>query len=127
MLDKQRYTYTAFGSPGLSQPSNQSNKFSYYTQVSPLGLNEWVQTTSYPISLIDGGCSTSNNYIYCVGGGNYSDPKAAYHAPLSAAGIGEWKNTTPYPIGLFDAGCTIYYTLHLLHWHRSMSILALTL
>ena len=58
--------------------------------------------------MLEGGCSTADNNIYCVGGGNYTDPRYAYYAPVSAYGIGQWKATTPYPTGLFDAGCLIY-------------------
>lgn len=98
------------GSPGLgvNETTNVSVKLAYYTGISSSGLNAWAPTTSYPQLLLDGGCSTANNYIYCVGGGNYSDPRYAYYAPVSSYGIGEWKETTPYPMGLFDAGCVIY-------------------
>lgn len=96
------------GSPGLDPASTESDRFSYYTRLSDSGLNQWAQTTSYPTLLLDGSCSTANNYIYCVGGGNYTDPIYAYYAPTSSYGIGQWKETTPYPTGLFDAGCLIY-------------------
>ncbi len=92
---------------GSAEVLNGSAGPTYYAPISNEGIGSWRPTTNYPIPFSFGGCSISNNYIYCVGGGNYNSSYAAYYAPVSNSGIGTWKSTTRYPTGLYDAGCTI--------------------
>lgn len=98
------YIYCVGSSTQASSPTSNS----YYAQVSSSGISNWTQTSSYPRSLYNAGCSIYNNYIYCVGGGAYNTSYYSYYAPVSNSGIGAWQATTPYPTGLYDAGCTIY-------------------
>ena len=72
----------------------------YYAQLSPSGIGQWIPSTPYPMATMDESCVTKASFIYCVGGnsGNADNGTAnAYFAPLSSSGIGNWTSTTSYP------------------------------
>ncbi|MDE1871571.1 MAG: beta-propeller fold lactonase family protein [Candidatus Micrarchaeota archaeon] len=87
----------------------------YYANLSGTGIGSWVRTTKYPRNVTDTTCSTSNGYIYCVGG--LMDPlvgsepgiisSLAYYAPISSSGVGAWVRTTNYPLNVSLAQCGI--------------------
>ncbi|MEM3661858.1 MAG: hypothetical protein QXG73_03450, partial [Candidatus Micrarchaeaceae archaeon] len=80
----------------------------YYAPVSSTGIGTWTATTSYPVVMVDAGCSINNGYIYCVGTGEggYAGTQV-YYAPVSSTGIGTWTATTSYPVGIDYAYCEI--------------------
>jgi hypothetical protein len=81
----------------------------YYAPISSTGVGTWSSTASYPVSIVDAGCSIYNSYIYCVG--SYSSSsyyQLVYYAPISNTGIGTWTSTAAYPVAMYDAGCSIY-------------------
>ncbi|MGD0728592.1 MAG: hypothetical protein ABR981_00765 [Candidatus Micrarchaeaceae archaeon] len=94
--------------PSTNPPtySNATLSLAYYATASSSGIGPWKNTTSYPVPFFSAGCSTYNNYIYCVGNAADSpDATLAYSAPIGSKGIGQWTQTTSYPVPLSNAGC----------------------
>ena len=85
-------------------------------------LGTWSPTTPYPFPGEGFSCVSSGSYMYCVGGGNDSNPIApvgdlnnTYFASLSTTGVGTWTQTTDYPIGIQDQTLHHQLQLHLLY------------
>jgi hypothetical protein len=80
----------------------------YFASLSATGVGAWMQTTDYPIGIMDQSCITSSSYIYCIGGlvgaPNAIGTTSVYYAPLSPSGIGPWSQTTPFP-GAGETSC----------------------
>ena len=99
----------SFGTSSYTPSYNQV----YYAPISSTGIGTWTSTTSYPIGMNDAGCSAYNNYIYCVGSGNYryygssSNSLQTYYAPISSTGIGTWTSTQQYPVKMEGAYCVV--------------------
>ena len=62
---------------------NQGVNNIYVSALSSTGLGNWMQTTSYPVTIKDHSCTTYNNYIYCIGGDDPKTTDAVYYSLIS--------------------------------------------
>ncbi|MHB1830269.1 MAG: Kelch repeat-containing protein [Candidatus Micrarchaeaceae archaeon] len=90
---------------GVISTPNLSMNATYFARVSSSGIGVWNATTRFPVRFILNGCSIYNNYIYCIGLGNWN---LTYYAKVSAIGIGNWIETTSIPIRIIQGGCSAY-------------------
>jgi len=74
----------------------------YYSTISSNGIDNWTQTTAYPISIAYHSCTVNNDYIYCIGG---SVSNGVYYAKLASTGVGAWNKANPYPIIITKEQC----------------------
>jgi hypothetical protein len=105
------YLYCIGGQNQSTSGASGSSSLSYYAPVSSSGIGTWQKTTSYPFQVFGPDCSTSNGYIYCIGGSNstvdYSN--ITYFAQLSPSGIGAWQPTTrPTLYTPSQRACSLY-------------------
>ena len=94
---------------------------SYFQSPSTGELGPWNATISYPLHTSGESCVTSEGFVYCVAGYNYTvwemcAPVSGcgkvdlflnrtYYAPLSPTGVGQWTRSTDYPIDTQDESC----------------------
>lgn len=83
-----------------------SHTYSYYAALSLSGqIGSWLTTTGYPDANV-GSCTTSNDYVYCVGLTGGPGSTDVYYTALSSSGfIGGWVATTAYPQTTLGTTC----------------------
>lgn len=62
------YAYCVGGLSPSSSSSLGDTDAVYYAPESSSGLGQWVQTTSYPVTVYGSSCSSAGDDLYCVGG-----------------------------------------------------------
>lgn len=87
----------------------------FLTLLSNRNLADWVQTSSYPITISLNSCASYDSYIYCVGGwtanltgGNYSIVNVSYYAKMTGSGLSPWNETSSYPKNVTGEDCNAY-------------------
>ena len=105
----KNYIYCAGGNEGGNPGSQPATTNAYYAPVlAGQGIGKWNQTTSYPLTLNNSGCSAYNNYLYCVGTNSTYPYNYTFYAHITPHGIGQWIATTPYPAPIAGVSCSIY-------------------
>ena len=77
----------------------------YYSKITGNSPGQWIQTKSYPLSVIMwDSCPIYNGYIYCVGVyDGYSEDQQVYYAQVSSSGVGNWIQANPYPAPIYTS------------------------
>jgi len=92
------YCVGGFDEAAGTNASRVQSDYVYYAPLSPSGIGNWTQTTTYPANTYFPSCFAANDYMYCLGGvdGNDNGQSTDYYASLSSAGVGAWTPTTAY-------------------------------
>ncbi|MDE1851200.1 MAG: hypothetical protein KGH69_00740 [Candidatus Micrarchaeota archaeon] len=109
-VNYNNYIYCVGGDTTGSASNGVSS--TYYAPISATGIGAWNAGMSYPFTVWGHRCSTSNGYLYCVGGyaSSTQDSAAVYYAPLSTTGIGPWNYSTSYPKNVETTSCSLTAT-----------------
>ncbi|MDE1846225.1 MAG: hypothetical protein KGH53_03025 [Candidatus Micrarchaeota archaeon] len=94
---------------GVDPFAGTSLNLVYSAPISAGTIGSWSASTSLPILAQYPACTTSNGYIYCVGGymsGSTGASSAAYVAPISGGAVGAWSASTPYPSRTWELVCS---------------------
>ena len=80
-----------------------------YKNINNYTILNWTQGSGSFMGQLS--CATSNNYVYCIGGGenpNYADIQSngSYSSKLGLNML--WKSQTPYPTPIAAPSCAIY-------------------
>jgi hypothetical protein len=99
------YIYCVGGLTGTNTVDDVASAV-YYAPLSPSGIGQWTNTTSYPIQIRAESCVAESSTIYCVGGYTPSLISSdVYYASLSSSGVGQWTKTTSYPAPVWTQSC----------------------
>lgn len=82
----------------------------YYAQFSTnLSISGWNPTTPYPEAVAAASCTTTNGYIYCVGGNTSTgNTNNVYYAKIAGNGaLGQWQQASSYPYKINSQSCVI--------------------
>ncbi len=98
------YVYYMSGYNGATYP-----KAGYYSKVLANGsLGQWY-SIPYPMGTLLQSCTSSDGYIYCIGGRNFSTNKATNYSyvakPQANGNITSWFTTKPYPAKIYAETC----------------------
>lgn len=105
------YVYCVGGS---HDSSGDDTAAAYYASLTPTGVGNWIQTTSFPVPIDALSCVTTGGSLYCLGGENETAGTSAntamtssvWYAPVSSQGIGTWTRAPNYPVNLYFPSCS---------------------
>ena len=81
-----------------------------YARLSPSGIADWRNASSYPVKIAAESCSAYASRLYCVGGLNATSMAidSVYYASINGTEPG-WAGETAYPTAVAGQSCIVHY------------------